>query len=510
MNDIDWGAIIGPAMQAAANYSAGRQVGKAGEAAAANADPFAQYRPQYANALAELQRNPASVQNTPGYRFAFDQGQQALERSAAAKGMLGSGNVLAELQKYGQGMAENQLNNERNFLAKASGAYLDPSTAARIGLQGRMDQLGTYNQAAGSLLSGGGFGGGAGGYGGYAPQSGSAGTVNSLMNLYKAGKGAYDAWGNAGSSMGTTSGASELGPEFSSWAGSQPGYYGDYGGYASNWGYGDAIDSGAMDSFQAGTNAASTGGYADAAGGALGGAGQGLGYLGAANSLANILQGKGGIMDYWKTGKTAYDAYNAYAAGQAGATGAGTAASGTAGAAGGSSGASAGGLSSGAAGGLMFGAVLLGGSLMDAESAREKQSAIEGGNRTAERLNTAGADFSTLTPDKYWKVDTPYAGKSLSDVWDQDSNRFDFERYAPQLQPNREYLQQWLNDNPAAAATTDLHDLAGNFSRNMYNSGQQLPSLTNQTNEFNLWKEKMISDRDLQLQRLARYDAGGA
>ena len=41
--------------------------------------------------------NPDSIQNSGAYRFAFDQGQQAIERSAAAKGMLNSGNILAEL-----------------------------------------------------------------------------------------------------------------------------------------------------------------------------------------------------------------------------------------------------------------------------------------------------------------------------------------------------------------------------------------------------------------------------
>jgi cytochrome c556 len=53
-------------------------------------------------------QDPSQVQNTAGYKFAVDQGNQAINRSAAAKGMLNSGGVLAELAKYGQGMGAQQ------------------------------------------------------------------------------------------------------------------------------------------------------------------------------------------------------------------------------------------------------------------------------------------------------------------------------------------------------------------------------------------------------------------
>ena len=41
----------------------------------------------------------------PSYKWRFEQGQQAVERSNAAKGFVCSGNVLQELQAYGQGAA---------------------------------------------------------------------------------------------------------------------------------------------------------------------------------------------------------------------------------------------------------------------------------------------------------------------------------------------------------------------------------------------------------------------
>lgn len=77
---------------------------------------------EYENRLRSLMDNPNSIADSGAYKFAFNQGQQALERSAAAKGMTGSGNVLAELAKYGQGMASQQYNTEANRLAEMSNA----------------------------------------------------------------------------------------------------------------------------------------------------------------------------------------------------------------------------------------------------------------------------------------------------------------------------------------------------------------------------------------------------
>jgi len=71
----------------------------------------------YQNTLQDLLRDPSKVQQTAGYKFAFDQGNQAINRSAAKAGMLNSGNALAELAKYGQGMASQQYDTEANRLA---------------------------------------------------------------------------------------------------------------------------------------------------------------------------------------------------------------------------------------------------------------------------------------------------------------------------------------------------------------------------------------------------------
>lgn len=58
----------------------------------------------------------------PSYRFRFEEGQKALERSLATKGLLNSGNAAIELQQYGQNMASTEYANQFNrLLAGMSG-----------------------------------------------------------------------------------------------------------------------------------------------------------------------------------------------------------------------------------------------------------------------------------------------------------------------------------------------------------------------------------------------------
>lgn len=63
------------------------------------------------NKLNTLLQNPESVTSTPGYQFAYNQGLEAVNRTAAAKGQLGSGNRLYDLTKFGQGLASQTYNN---------------------------------------------------------------------------------------------------------------------------------------------------------------------------------------------------------------------------------------------------------------------------------------------------------------------------------------------------------------------------------------------------------------
>lgn len=104
------------------------------------ADPFWQQRGQYQTQLSDLMKNPGSMTSSPMYQFALDQGMNAVNRTAAAKGMLGSGGRLAELTKFGQGLASQQFYPMANLLGGFAGANAgSPGTAlsSLVGARGQ-------------------------------------------------------------------------------------------------------------------------------------------------------------------------------------------------------------------------------------------------------------------------------------------------------------------------------------------------------------------------------------
>lgn len=58
--------------------------------------------------LRDLLDNPDSIQQSAAYKFRVGQGQEALQRSMGAKGMLNSGNRLMDLTKFGQDMGSQE------------------------------------------------------------------------------------------------------------------------------------------------------------------------------------------------------------------------------------------------------------------------------------------------------------------------------------------------------------------------------------------------------------------
>ena len=58
--------------------------------------------------------DPARLTEDPGYQFRLQEGTKAIESSAAAKGMLGSGKTLKDLARYSQGLASQEFANARN------------------------------------------------------------------------------------------------------------------------------------------------------------------------------------------------------------------------------------------------------------------------------------------------------------------------------------------------------------------------------------------------------------
>lgn len=75
----------------------------------------------YADQLKTLMTGQFSPSD-PSYSWRFQQGQQAVERSLAARGLLQSGNAAIELQQYGQGMASQEYGAQFNRTLSAMGA----------------------------------------------------------------------------------------------------------------------------------------------------------------------------------------------------------------------------------------------------------------------------------------------------------------------------------------------------------------------------------------------------
>lgn len=80
-------------------------------------NPNAPYLGGYAAQLNNLVNNPNSISSMPGYQFQYDQGLQALQRTGAAQGYTGSGNMALALQRYGQDYASQQYPNYVNMLS---------------------------------------------------------------------------------------------------------------------------------------------------------------------------------------------------------------------------------------------------------------------------------------------------------------------------------------------------------------------------------------------------------
>lgn len=119
------------------------------------------------------------LSNLPGYQFQLQQGQQAMERNLAARGLLGSGAAQKSLATFGQGLAQNyagqytqglqnlsqlgqagasgvasagmnaanQIGSNQIYAGNAAAAgYANQGQAINAGLSGLVSSYGYYNQ----------------------------------------------------------------------------------------------------------------------------------------------------------------------------------------------------------------------------------------------------------------------------------------------------------------------------------------------------------------------------
>lgn len=137
-------------------------------------------------ANADFQRDftSADFQKDPGYDFRMQEGQKALERSAAARGGLQSGGTLKALSKYGQDYASNEYNNAYNrFNSDRDRRFNRLSSIAGIG-----QTANSQNAASGAN---------------YANNVG-ANSMGAANAAGAAGMASANAWGNTLSGLGKT------------------------------------------------------------------------------------------------------------------------------------------------------------------------------------------------------------------------------------------------------------------------------------------------------------------
>src|SRR5207253_2960188 len=93
-------------------------------------------------------------QNDPGYQCRLQQGQQALENSAAARGGLFSGNTAKALSDYAQGSASNEYGNVYNRALQTYGTNYNTFRNNNADLYSRLTGLSGQGLSAAGTLGG--------------------------------------------------------------------------------------------------------------------------------------------------------------------------------------------------------------------------------------------------------------------------------------------------------------------------------------------------------------------
>lgn len=117
---------------------------------------LAPWREAGASALTRLAGTvDTPFQTSPGYQFAFDEGMRAVQDSAAARGRLNSGATWQALNRYGQGVANQEFGNWQNRLAALAGVGQSATTQTGAFGANAANAMGAANMAAGNAIGGG-------------------------------------------------------------------------------------------------------------------------------------------------------------------------------------------------------------------------------------------------------------------------------------------------------------------------------------------------------------------
>jgi hypothetical protein len=113
-------------------------------------NPYASAGMAGTEALTQMATNPAKFTyadyaNDPAFQFEMDQGTNAINHSAAARGLASSGNVLKDLTRFGQGLAATYYNDAFNRYMQGRGLQQAAATTlAGQGLNAAGQQANNY------------------------------------------------------------------------------------------------------------------------------------------------------------------------------------------------------------------------------------------------------------------------------------------------------------------------------------------------------------------------------
>ena len=122
-----------------------------------------------------------TLMNRPGYEFRFNEGNRALDASAASRGMIGSGSNIKAAIRYGQDYGSNEYTNEINRLLAVMGGGQVATNQTNAGQAAFAQQAGNNAQAAGNARAS-----------GYVNRGNAiSGAINGVTNNFLTGAGAY-------------------------------------------------------------------------------------------------------------------------------------------------------------------------------------------------------------------------------------------------------------------------------------------------------------------------------
>ncbi len=153
LGTTNMGLLIPALAQAFQQWNQAGQYTDMAEKYAGQLNPYGAYRDAAAQKLKALQEDPSSIQDTPGYKFALQQGLGSVANRDNRSFGVGAGSTNPDMMNYAQGLASKTYNDTIKQYSDQAGVGIGPSAAAgmlQTGLQGRM---GAQNQALQALFT---------------------------------------------------------------------------------------------------------------------------------------------------------------------------------------------------------------------------------------------------------------------------------------------------------------------------------------------------------------------